>query len=433
MPKNKRLLIFCWALSGWTLGVDAAPQPWADQQCQWRLPIVVSAQSGTLDQRPVVMRWSRVAQALHGTRVRLSSLRLIAGDKLVPYQIDHRNAAGQLVPSGNLRLDPEDELVFVCPSDRETVLHLYGSEEPRPLVRFPSGLKVTSLRDGSGQAHYVLSTADLKIGIQGAGAVDPTVNIRLNHGRGSVVELTWHGQSAIWPSMNWAVYMNGHPFAMERWRSAKLMLDGPVRKVIAVQGIGEVVKKGDGTTDCHVNVTRYFSMFAGVPLYEVEDRLQCVQVPSDWTVTYSDRFFAGSAQDASDVLWDGSTGVLREIRLADRGFQNTASNGLVETQDASAGWYAWYDIQEKKGLAVFYRSTSLAAERTSFQSGWELYSSVNRMSFAYRKLHSPITLWHRFRVMGVANADGQQIATEYGLWSDDTGLPVAIGPLERRR
>jgi len=364
--------------------------------------------------------------------MRISSLRLIAGGEQVPFQIDHRNPAGHLLPPGDLTLDPQDELVFVCLSDRQTTLHLYGSTEPRPSVVFSFGVKVTSVRDGGDRSHYVLSRAGLRIGIQGAGALDPAAHAPTNHGRGSVVELTWRGRSAIWPSMNWAVYMNGHPFSIKRWRSVKLILDGPVRKVVAVEGVGKVVKDKDGAIVRRVDVTRYFSMFAGVPLYDIEDVLQCEQVQPAWTVTYTDRFFAGRARDSSDVLWDGSTGVLRQFRLADRDIKNNSTGGLVNTKDVSAGWCAWYDTKENQGLAVFYRPAGVAVDRVSFESGWELYSSVNRMSFAYNELRTPRSLWHRFRIIGLTGVGSAQVATEHGLWVDDARLPTTIGTLERR-
>ena len=66
MTRSKRLLLLlpCCALVCSGRGAEAAPDNWADQACELRLPIVVQAQAGVLDRRPVIVPWSRFAAAL---------------------------------------------------------------------------------------------------------------------------------------------------------------------------------------------------------------------------------------------------------------------------------------------------------------------------------------------------------------------------------
>ena len=433
MTKSKCLLVLCCALACFGQGARAAPDNWVDQACELRLAIVVQAQPGVLDRRPVIVPWARIAAALDGAKVRLSSLRLIAAGEPVPFQIDHRDPGGDLLPPGNLTLDPQDELVFVCPTDRQTTLHLYGSTEPMPPVVFPAGVEVAAIREGGGRTHYKMSSGGLKIGIQGAGALDLNATTPINLGRGCVVELVWQGQSAIWPTMNWAIFMNGHPYAIDRWRTVKLVVDGPVRTVIAAHGVGTKVKDKDGTIVRQADVTRYFSMFADVPLYDIEDVVRCTQVQPTWTLTYADRFFAGRGLDANDVLWDGSAGTTRQFVLADKDIKTNRNGGLVGNKEVDAGWCAWYDTEEKSGLAVFYRPVGVKVASVGFESGWEYYSAVNRMSFVYDGLQAPTTLRHRFRIVGLAEVHGAEVAAEHSLWADDAGGSVAIGELERSR
>lgn len=153
--------------------LPAKAADWWDQRWEARVAIKLQARAGMLKQRPVVVRWGEVARALGETNVRLSSLRLVAYAKLVPFQLDHRDRAGAFLPASDLTLDPQDELVFVWPADRAATLHLYLSGRPKPPVRFDSGVQVTSVRARRGMAHQVLSTAGLKLGVVAAGSPDP--------------------------------------------------------------------------------------------------------------------------------------------------------------------------------------------------------------------------------------------------------------------
>ncbi len=409
----------------------AASEDWQDAASEVRVPIVVASQPGAVPRRPIIVRWARVAAALGDAQVRPSSLRLFGEGKRQNFQVDHRDADGNLLAPGNLTLDPQDELVFVCPADRQTTLHLYGSAEPRPPVTPSSTVQMTLVRHGAGRVHYRLTSGELSIGIQGAGALDTDSHTPINYGRGSVVELTWLGRSAIWPSMNWSVYMNGHPFVIERWRRVRAVVDGPVRKVVAVDGLGKQETDDQGEAVRRVDVTRYFSMFEGCPLYDIEDVIKCRQVQPAYTITYTDRFFAGGRLDAADVLWEGSSGAARQFVLADKDIQANRNGRLVNTKQVVAGWCAWYDTAEHTGLAVFYGPVGPTAVR--YDGGWEWYSSVSRMSFAYEGLKAPTTLRHRFRIVGLAGVESKQVAAEHDMWRRGRRPSATIGRLQRRR
>ena len=409
---------------------SAAPEAWWNDGWEARVPIAVEPRPGLLARRPVVLRWGEVAEKLGDASVRLSSLRLVSGGELVPFQVDHRDRSGNLLPPGDLSLDPQDELVFVCPADRQTDLHLYLSEIPKPLLTLPSGMKVTLGKRGA--PPQTLSTAGLTVRINGPGLLDLSVNSPANDGRGAA-GVSWRGVGLVCPGMNYGVWVNLHPFAdrANRWQMAKLLVDGPVRKVVAVPCLDYHNKAQDGTTVLRADVTRFFSMFSDVPLYDVEDVVRCMEVQPSWTATYTDRFFAGHNLDENDVLWDGSSGEFR--RFAPKQHYEEA----VRTEKIVDGWYGWFDEEERMGLAVFYAAEEggdrgALPVQTSFQSRWEVWSTENRMSFAYKDLKAPVTLRHRFRLVGLPDVAPELVASEHRLWAGDGAVSVTVGPEERR-
>jgi len=418
----------------------AASAAWWNDRWEARVPIAVEAQSGVLASRPVVLRWGEIAEKLDGSQVALGSLRLADDGALVPFQVDHRNAKGEHLSPGNLTLDPQDELVFVRPSDRRTSLHLYFSRHPRPPVTFPSGVKVASIPAHRGQAHRILSTAGLEIGVQGTGLLDLAAHARANYGRGAVVRLMWNRRVLNAQGTNWSVFMSGHPFPTgveNRWRAVKLLVDGPVRKVVGVSCADSTTKAADGSITLRADVTRYFSMFTGVPLYDVEDLVRCSTVPQNWIATYTDKFHVGRGRDAEDVLWDGSSGSVRKFPLADKNIAKNNNGGLVSTEEARDRWYAWFDRKQRMGLAVFYGHGQYGDDaplsvRIGFQAGWEMWSTVNRMSFVYEDLKAPATLRHRFRVVGLDDASPEDVAAECRLWCGQAAGSVTVGEVERR-
>ena len=424
------------ALLGFMLTGSACAGWWNDRW-KTRLPITVEQRPGVLATQPVVVRWGDVAGELSGAKARLSSLRLVDGaNKLVPFQVDHRDGNGDFLSPGGLTLDPQDELVFVCPADRQSTLHLYFSAEPRPPATFPGGVEVYTPRFGRGLAHHILSTADLKVTVQGEGMLEQSMNHWTSHARGAVASLSWQGVG-LTSRVNWSICMNRSPFSgpgdnTERWQTVRLVVDGPVRTVVAVRKTDHQRKDKDGQVVMKAGVTRYFSMFAGVPLYDVEDVARCSAVPPDWTATYTDKFLPGGKRDANDVLWDGSSGELRTFPLAER--KDEKNGRLVTTKSVVDGWYAWIDQEKQAGLAIFYApvKASNTPARVTFKSGWEMWSNNNQMTFTYENLKAPTTLRHRFRVIGIKEVTPEQVAREYGLWQEQSAGLVTVGPVERK-
>ena len=421
----------------------AGPAGWWDDGWEVRIPITVEAAGGALAQRPIVLRWDRIANGSGIPRVRLSSLRLVSEGGLAPFQVDHRDHEARLLAPGDLTLDPQDELVFLAPSGRRTEFCLYASANPKPPATFPSDIQARELRRG--HAQWTLSTADLAISVQGTGMLDLSANTRANHGRGAVVGLRWKGVLANWQGHNWGVVMNAHPFPTgpeDRWGAVKLLVDGPVRKVIAFNCPDSTAKDKDGAVILRADVTRSFAMFAGLPLYDVEDVVHCLATQGDWTAGYVDKFHAGRAPDVNDTLWDGSSGDPRTSPLAgqdiplNEGGRFAETGTLVTTEKIVHGWYGWFDEKERTGLAAFYGVAQdgdvPAPAAIRFGAGWEMWSMANRMTFVYRGLEAPVTLRHRFRVIGLGDVSPETVVQEYRLWSADTMDLVTIGEVETR-
>ncbi len=419
-----------------------AAEKWWNAQWEMRIPIAVSASSGITPNRPVVISWADVAARLGGEDVRLGSLRLVRDGKSMPFQLDHRDSTGRFLPPGDLRLAPTDELVFTAPSDRRTVSYLYLSRSPVPPVAFASGVSVTPIRDG--QAHQRLSTAGLSIDVQGPGPLDPATVSAANHGRASVVGMTWKGLTLTGQSSNWSVVMNSPPFPTAEgdcWRTVKLLVDGPVRKVVTTGCAGSTVKNADGSVALAADVTRYFSMFSGVPLYDVEDVVECTAAQGEWTGIYADRLILGHRPQLDDVLIDGSSGTPVRVALTDKSIPQIAdgrfdgSGGLVQSKEVVDGWYAWLNEKDKLGVAVFYgakQGGKPRPEQMQYGSGWAMWHFDNWVTFAYTGLQSSATLRHRFRVAALEPPSVESIAAEYRLWENDMEGLVAVGVVERR-
>lgn len=439
LTKLASLLLGCLGAMSAAPGL-AASAGWWNDRWETRVPITVETPAGVLRKRPVVLRWDTISKELPDSKVALGSLRLVSHGELVPFQVDHRDANGDFLPPGNLTLDAQDELVFVCPSGRKTSLHIYFSQNPRPPTTFPSGVKAVSVRAGRGQAHQILSTAGLKIGVQGTGLPDLSANAQANHGRGSVVRLTWKGIGLNAQGTNWSAFIGRHPFPTSeenRWRVVKLLVDGPVRSVLCVNCKESTTTAKDGSVVLRANVTRYFSMFDGVPLYDVDDIVRCPEVQTHWTGTYTDKYHAGRNRDEHDTLWDGSSGSVRRFPLADKDIAKNHTGGLVSTEKALDRWYAWFDRKERMGLTVFYGHSQHGDDiplpaRIHFEAGWEMWSTANRMSFVYANLKAPILLRHRFRVIGLDDVSPEQVAEEYRLWCAETAGFVTLGEVESR-
>ena len=419
----------------------SAQKPWWDVKWEARVPITVEAGGGLLAGRPVILRWGDVSRPLGEARVRLSSLRLIEGDRPIPFQIDHRDAKGDFLLPGNLTLDPQDELVFVCPGGRRTRMYLYISEHPKPLASFTSGVTVTSPRRQ--RYHRKLATAGMSIAIQGTGQLDLSASSQANSARAAVVELKWKGHTLNNQGMSWGIVVNSHPYPSseaDRWRNVRLLVDGPVRKVVATNCSNSTGKTADGQVTWQANVTRYFSMFAGVPLYDVEDVAHCTVVQPNWTAGYLDQFHAGSSYDEHDVLWDGSTGAVQAFSLAEKNISVERIGSLIDTQQVRDSWYAWFDEKQRTGVAVFYGPARPATgadddatpARIRFRSGWRWYSTNNQMTFTHEGLTAPVTLRYRFRVMGLDDVSPEQVAGEYRLWENPEATSITIGSAERR-
>ena len=431
---------FAVALRSALLGImltGSACAGWWDDRWEARLPITVEQRPGVLATRPVVVGWGDVAGELSGAKARLSSLRLVdSANRIVPFQVDHCDGNGDFLPPGDLELDPQDELVFVCPTDQQTMLHLYFSAEPRPPAEFPGGVEVYTPRFARGWAHHILSTAGMKVTVQGEGMLDQSTNHWTSYHRGTVASLSWRG-TRLTSNVNWSIAMNRSPFGgpwdnTSRWQRVKLVVNGPVRKVVAMQKDDYRSKDKDGNVIMQAHVTRYFSMFAGVPLYDVEDVARCSVVPPDWSATYTDKFLPGGKRDEDDVLWDGSSGEPRTFPLAER--KGEKNGHLVTTDSVVDGWYAWIDQKKKAGLAIFYepaKALGIPAD-VAFESGWEMWSNSNQMKFTYEGLKAPTTFRNHFRVIGIEAVTPQQVVHEYGLWQGQSACLVTVGPVERK-
>jgi hypothetical protein len=425
-------------------GPGSAAEKWWDRRWEARIPIVVKAVPGETAARPVILAWGTIAGDAAKAGFRLGSLRLVQDGRLVPFQVDHRDAAGHFLGNRDVSLDPQDEIVFVAPAAARTVFHLYLSTSPMPPAEFPAGVSARPVR--TGQGHCRLATADLVVEVQGTGLADLAASSPANLGQAAVIGLTWKGHPLTGQANNWSVVMNACPFPSSpenRWQAVQCVVDGPVRKTVRTACSNSTLGGAAGTPTLQADVTRYFSVFAGAPLYDVEDVIECRAAQGDWTGTYTDRLIVGHPPQLDDVLLDGSAATPRRVALTDRSIPLTPGGRfdgvgrLVETANVNEGWYAWLNEQDRIGVAVFYGAVSGSDAQTqpaqvSFAAGWAMWSMENWISFVYRDLRAPTRLRHRFRVVCTPEATSARMAAEYHLWAGALGGAAAVGAIERR-
>ncbi len=419
----------------------ASTAKWWNTMWELRIPIIINATDAAQPNRPISLPWSSLAGKLGNTPVRLSSLRLVADGKSIPFQIDSRDADGHYI-ANRMKLGQYDQLVFVAPAMQKANYFLYMSQKPMPPPTFTSNVQAKALRDA--QAHQRLSTAGLSIYIQGPPPLDASANPPANYARGTITGITWQGKSMTSQNNNWSVFMNGHPFTTDPenpWQAANLIVNGPVHKVVSIRCPNSTIKSTDGTILLQADVTRYFSMFSNVPAYEVEDIIQCSSAHEDWTGTYIDRLYLGHRPNINDTLWDGSSGAPKRYKLSsdslphnsDGNFDTTGE--LISSQNIKNSWYGWYDEKAKNGIAVFYGSypTNLIQPyQMSFRSGYAVWSMENWMTFSYTSLKTPVTLRHRFRLIGLSATTPELVNKEYEQWKSTTSF-VSIGKIQRRK
>jgi len=419
----------------------ASTTKWWNTRWEIRIPIVVNATNTTLQNRPISLPWSSIANKLGNTSVRLSSLRLIANGKPIPFQIDSRDADGHYI-TGSMKLGRYDRLVFVAPTRYKTDYFLYMSQKPMPPATFTSSVQVKALRDT--QAHQRLSSAGLSIDIQGPPPLDASANPPADYAKGTVTGMTLQGKSLTGQSNNWSVFMNGHPFPtdpMNPWQAAKLIVNGPVHKVVGIRCPNSKTTSADGTTIMQAAVTRYFSMFSNVSAYEVEDIIQCSSAQGDWTGVYIDRLYLGHRPNINDTLWDGSSGTPKRHTLSSDSIPHNSSGNfdttgeLIISQKTINGWYGWFDEKAKNGIAVFYGSeptNTVQPAGIGFRSGWAVWSMENWMTFSYTGLKAPANLRHRFRIIGINATTPELVNNEYEMWKSMSAF-VSIGKIQRRK
>ncbi len=418
-----------------------AVEKWWDARWEARISVTVEAAEGVLPKRPVIIRWGDIAGKAAGAGYLLSSLRLVANGNPVPFQVDHLDAAGHFVGEKDFSLDPQDEIVFVAPAKTRSVLYLYMSKTPMPPPQFPSGVSATATRNS--QSHYRLSSGGLTTNVQGTGLLDLSAALPANYGQASVVGLTWKGRSMTGQGSNWSVVMNSCPFPSgpeNRWSAVKLVVNGPVRKIVSTSCLDSTIKAADGSVALNADVTRYFSMLAGVPVYDVEDVIECTAAKGEWVGTYSDRLVLGHRPQLDDVLLDGSSGTPRRVVLTDKSIPLTPDGrldgvgGLVETPSVNDGWYAWVNEKDKLGLAVFYGTgrdaNATPSGQLGFSAGWAMWQMNNSMSFSYTGLQPPTILRHRFRVIAMGSEKPDSVAREYRAWES---AAIKVGSVERRK
>ena len=438
-------VVYIW-MSAWLCITASQPTyaeaKWWNDYWELRVPIVVKASEGALSKRPVTIKWASISKKLGAIPVRLSSLHLIADGKSVPFQVDHRDSFGNYLTQGNMTLDPDDEIVFVTLSSKKTIYHLYMSRKPIPLPQFQTNIQALALRNT--QAHQRLSSAGLSIDIQGDAPLDTASVPQAVYGKGAIVGMSWQGKPITGQNNNWSVVMNGHPFTADpgnRWQTTKLIVDGPVRKIVAARCDGISLTNSDTSVIFKGSVSRYFSMFSDSPLYDLDDVIECKTAQGNSVISYADRLILGQRPNVNDTLWYGSTGAPRRFPLSDSKIPHTkdgcfdTTGELIKLDNAQKGWYAWFDEKERIGLGVFYgtdQATANQPTKVSFASGWAMWSSENWMAFYYTGLKAPTHLRHRFRVFGIRNATPDGVDREFRLWKNPQ-VTIEIGGIRRKK
>jgi hypothetical protein len=398
---------------------------WAVPECRYRLSIQLKPTKAGIVDQPIVISGKELYQLTGMDDLTWDSIRVFAGNKEQPTQIDERDNTGHYVKNGNRRLDSDDVLVFnvTQSNNKPSIYYLYYGSKPSKQPAFASTVKYEEVN--SDIADAVVSNGRMSISIKGAGS-EPKGGIG-SFGTGAITECSLDGKPFTNIRYNWSNYFFGNPWSNDgNWSKPELIIAGPVRSIIKTSLTGFETKNAAEQTILKGKVTNYYAMYSTLPIVDIEQRIEYPTSDKKWTAQYTFYTKVGKEPDTNDVLLVPVAGAQARVAMQDVGMYGAR---YLEHRPEQ-GWMALLDPIEKHGCALFYARMPEIRENLSwvdYAPRHELTPSVGRLTDGYpmslsytnRVMQTDDVIIRPFRIVGLTSDNEQNVSAQYQVWGNE--------------
>ena len=430
MNRSSHCLALAGIVSLWT---GSGPARAAEEQAWWhegwegRVRLVVPPVPARV---PVTVAGDVLRRAGVEGDVPVGSLRVVGPAGEIPCQVDERDGTGELVRHGNRLLDGDDELVFFI--DRRdaavSTYFIYSSRHPRPPGKYVSKLRYgrPSGAFNDAVAHGTFYVGDLKVSVKGPKLADPMARSKHNYCSGAISALQWRGHRFISPSRAWMWFIPNHPFGATpstvTWSLPRLVVDGPVRKVVRMEA-----------TNLPAPVERvrhYVAVYADCGVVDFEEVVEYGAVEEDIKLGFG--FPIGMVPDFVTAAGRGEDLSLRELTEEEDAAQREGKAIVVSRSDQETDarpWCAWHSPARRVGLALFFAKTHglMGPERWSSLTYVRKGQSHTRVTLRFVPQK---TVRHAMRFCCIDGFEG--VPLHFRVWSDPLLGWARLGRVETR-
>lgn len=417
---------------GSRLGRAADNRAWWHEGWEHRVKLVIPPAPGS-GRLPVTIAGSVLRQAGVEGDVPVGSLRVVGSPGEIPCQVDERDGTGELIRHGNRLLDDDDELVFFIDCrDVAASYFIYFSRHPRPPGKYVSKLRYgrPSGAFNDAVAHGTFYAGDLKVSVKGPKLTDPMARSKHNYCSGAISALQWRGHRFISPSRAWTWFIPNHPFGATPstviWSLPKLIVDGPVRKVVCLEATGLPAPVE--------SVRHYVAVYADRGVVDFEEVIEYGAVEKD--IKLSLGFPIGMVPDFVTASGSGEGLARRELTEEERSAQREGKVVVVSRSDQATDarpWWAWCSPARRVGLATFFAKHAGSGRGLMDGERWSSLTYVRRdqnhtrvtLGFVPQK-----TVRHAMRFCCIEDFDG--VPLHFRVWSDASLGWARLGRVETR-
>ena len=411
---------------------DTAGESWWDEhwECRLRVQLPVAPVRVRL---PVTIRGAALRRAGVEGRIPTGSFRVVGPRGELACQVDESDGTGEWLACGNRVLDDDDELVFLADlvDDGPSLCFVYFSRHPRPPGRYATALRYSRPSAALNKApiHGVFYAPGLKLGVKGPKTSEPMAHDLLNYCSGAISAFRWRDYDFVHPVRSWMWFIPRHPFgagqAAAEWSLPELVIDGPVRKVVRMEGkgLGERVR----------TVRHCIAVTADGGVVDFREAVEYAEGAEAVKLTFG--FPLAVTEDVRTAygVAGGMSG--RDLTEDERSAQSEGKAVVVHRVDASGDalpWWVWWSPGRKVGLALFLARDDAGTRGGAKREGWSTSTYLRRnqtmTEFTLTPRSQPVVR----HAMRFCCLDGPEtVPLRFDAWSD-SGQWVTLGVVETR-
>ena len=406
---------------------------WTVADCRYRLAVRFNSSAAGVVGQPIVLTGKAIYELTGLEDLAWQSVRVFADGSELPVQVDEKDGTGLYQDKGNGRLNYDDELVFAVSTSTEAqaTYHLYYDSKPTGARTWPA-TTVTFEKVDTSTADAVLRNGRLAAYLKGPSR-RPEENVIDNFGAGSITNCTLDGKGFTRIGHNWGAYFFGNPWSYDAgWTKPELIVSGPLRSIARVHLASTTRKNKAGLKTFDGKVTHYFSMYAGAPVLDIEQRIEYRWSERRWQASYAFHAAVGQSPGPEDLLF---------VPVAGRPRQVTMDGGLDHRpyleHRPEQGWMALLDPVEKHGCALFYAGMDEVRENLAWvdyaprrelapSASIRLYTYLMDVKYMNRVMQTDNVIDRRFRIVGLTDEDEHAVGRQYLVWGEDLTRIAAV-------